>query len=187
MTNTDVTGGEVTASKCSEKMDFRRRRSRLRTTAFPTLREIEYAIRTGSSTVRPASFTRKRHRRSRDRTCRPSDRSRVNSLRSEIPEIKPTACGGPYVDGSSESRGRREWTCANGSRVSWLVCEHLVGTCASSLLRIVWARADAYRRRHAPRLSGRDTRAPIAEREPANVTTARPRVPTKARDSTSSP
>ena len=75
---------------------------------------------------------------SADRTCRPSERSRAKTARSEMPDIKRTVCGDPCAAGSSGSPDLRGLTCAHESRASWLVYEHLVGRYVSSLLRIVW-------------------------------------------------
>jgi hypothetical protein len=140
MTIAAANGGEFSTLKTSLKRARSRRRIRFRTTAFPTLREIEYAIR--GVWVESASVLTRRylHRKSRDRTCKPSDRSRTSSARSDTPEIKPTACGGPYGDDSSGSLDQHGSTSAGESRASSTVCGHLADTCASSLLRIVWAK-----------------------------------------------
>jgi hypothetical protein len=136
----DASGGEGSTLRTSSKMARSRRRMRFRTTAFPTFRDIEYAICGVLVESVLMSSRRYRHRRSRDRTCSPSDRSRTNSARSVIPEIKPTACGDPYGVGSSRSLDPPGSTSAGESRASSTASGHLADTCASSLLRIVWAR-----------------------------------------------
>jgi hypothetical protein len=125
-------GNGVSVDANSSSTPRIRRRIRFRTTAPPTRLGIAKATRSPESSGRAS---RNRTRRSRERTWIPEDRSSVNVACSEIPRIKQTACDGPYGGDSSQSPDRRGSTSASGNRVSWLACEHLVDTCASSLLR----------------------------------------------------
>lgn len=107
------------------------RRSRFRTTAVPTFREIENATADSQSSASEPRG-RNRQRRSRVRTCRPSANKRRNVARSEIPRIKQRSCGGPCAADSSGSRVRHESTCGSESRAFSPCGDCLAGTYASS-------------------------------------------------------
>jgi hypothetical protein len=127
--NRYVPGGRRPADDASCSMARSCRRTRLRTTAGPSARPRANATRGG--VVMPGGSRTYVHHRTPARARCPSAVRRVNSRRSRMRQIKPTACGGPCRAATSERRGRRGCSSADGNRASWHGGGCWVGRCAS--------------------------------------------------------
>ncbi len=117
-----------------------RRRTRLRTTALPTPREIMNPTRDGAATdrtgVRRCTTTEPRAARRPCRTARENSgrrRNREAAGSTSSYRLRPTARRDPYAGGQQGSPGRLGSACGAGTRGSWRAGGCSAGTYACSL------------------------------------------------------
>ena len=137
---------------------------RLRVTAFPTLRDIEKATCGLDDSCCSSAKGKKRIRMSPVRTWSPRTRISENVCRSEIPDIKLSACADPCDDGCLRFHVQRVWTSVSGTHASWPACGRLVDMCAS----FIFSESCEQRSMHARRICRvgcrRRTHSPSRER-----------------------
>lgn len=107
------------------------RRSRLRTTAFPTRRGIANATRVIDASELGSG--RKLQARGPRRTLTPPARRAWKAERPRIGPIRPTASPDPWPGGCAEWPGRTGWTYGRESRGSWLAYARWAGRFSSRL------------------------------------------------------
>ncbi len=119
-------GSSSTSSPTTARI---RRRTRFRSTAFPTERGIANAIRAfgAAGSGRDTSRRGPRPRRS------PSARRRAKARRPETRSITRTAACGPSGDGRGGRHVPHGCSCGRGSRASCSACARSVDTAASSV------------------------------------------------------